>query len=131
MYRKKKRKTFYWLICQALLMISSMLYFISQSCLLVLYFKIWTCLRVCNIQHIYIGQYWILYLIFRISILFLLYRHTAGTMLLFFICYLATSLPTLSHYRWDNPSYSASIYLLKVNKRNTRTRCEICSKLTI
>ena len=23
------------------------------------------------------------------------------------------------------------IYLLKVNKRNTRTRCEICSKLTI
>ena len=24
-----------------------------------------------------------------------------------------------------------SIYLLKVNKRNTRTRCEICSKLTI
>ena len=25
----------------------------------------------------------------------------------------------------------AGIYLLKVNKRNTRTRCEICSKLTI
>ena len=25
----------------------------------------------------------------------------------------------------------ASIYLLKVNNRNTRTRCEICSKLTI
>ena len=25
----------------------------------------------------------------------------------------------------------ADIYLLKVNKRNTRTRCEICSKLTI
>ena len=24
-----------------------------------------------------------------------------------------------------------SIYLLKVNKRNTKTRCEICSKLTI
>ena len=24
-----------------------------------------------------------------------------------------------------------SIYLLKVNNRNTRTRCEICSKLTI
>ena len=23
------------------------------------------------------------------------------------------------------------IYLLKVNKRNTKTRCEICSKLTI
>ena len=25
----------------------------------------------------------------------------------------------------------ASIYVLKVNNRNTRTRCEICSKLTI
>ena len=25
----------------------------------------------------------------------------------------------------------ASIYLLKVNNKNTRTRCEICSKLTI
>ena len=28
-------------------------------------------------------------------------------------------------------SYPFSIYLLKVNNRNTRTRCEICSKLTI
>ena len=27
--------------------------------------------------------------------------------------------------------YPAGIYLLKVNDRNTRTRCEICSKLTI
>ena len=27
--------------------------------------------------------------------------------------------------------YPASIYLLKVNNRNTRTSCEICSKLTI
>ena len=26
---------------------------------------------------------------------------------------------------------AAGIYLLKVNNRNTRTRCEICSKLTI
>ena len=25
----------------------------------------------------------------------------------------------------------AGIYLLKVNNRNTRTRCQICSKLTI
>ena len=25
----------------------------------------------------------------------------------------------------------AGIYLLKVNNRNTRTRCEICSKFTI
>ena len=29
------------------------------------------------------------------------------------------------------PCYPAGIYLLKVNNRNTRTRCEICSKLTI
>ena len=27
--------------------------------------------------------------------------------------------------------HPAGIYLLKVNNRNTRTRCEICSKLTI
>ena len=27
--------------------------------------------------------------------------------------------------------YPAEIYLLKLNNRNTRTRCEICSKLTI
>ena len=28
-------------------------------------------------------------------------------------------------------SYPVGIYLLNVNNRNTRTRCEICSKLTI
>ena len=28
-------------------------------------------------------------------------------------------------------SLPAGIYLLKVNNRNTRTKCEICSKLTI
>ena len=27
--------------------------------------------------------------------------------------------------------YPAGIYMLKVNDRNTRTRCEICLKLTI
>ena len=27
--------------------------------------------------------------------------------------------------------FPGGIYLLKVNKRNTRTRCEICSKLTL
>ena len=27
--------------------------------------------------------------------------------------------------------YPAGIYLLKVNNRNTRTKCEICSKITI
>ena len=30
-----------------------------------------------------------------------------------------------------NTAIPAGIYLLKVNNRNTRTRCEICSKLTI
>ena len=30
-----------------------------------------------------------------------------------------------------NKTYPAGIYLLKANNRNTRTRCEICSKLTI
>ena len=28
-------------------------------------------------------------------------------------------------------TYPAGIYLLKINNRNTRTRCEICSKLTV
>ena len=35
---------------------------------------------------------------------------------------------TLNNYRGTNP---ADVYLLKVNNRNTRTRCEISSKLTI
>ena len=30
-----------------------------------------------------------------------------------------------------NYSYQAGIYVPKVNNRNTRTRCEICSKLTV
>ena len=30
-----------------------------------------------------------------------------------------------------NSFYSVSNYMFKVNDRNTRTRCEICSKLTI
>ena len=33
-----------------------------------------------------------------------------------------------NHQNVNNP---AGIYLLKVNNRNTRTRCEMCSKLTI
>ena len=32
--------------------------------------------------------------------------------------------------KWHWP-YPAGIYLLKVNYKNTRIRCEICSKLTI
>ena len=30
-----------------------------------------------------------------------------------------------------DPTCPASNYMFKVNNRNTRTRCEICSKLTI
>ena len=33
-----------------------------------------------------------------------------------------------SHLIYDSP---AGIYMLKVNNRNTRTRCEICLNLTI
>ena len=32
---------------------------------------------------------------------------------------------------YDESTNPAGIYLLKVNNRNTGTRCEICSKLTI
>ena len=31
----------------------------------------------------------------------------------------------------NRTEYPANIYLFKVNNRNTRKRCEICSKLTI
>ena len=39
-----------------------------------------------------------------------------------------------SHCNYSEQLYGinpAGIYLLKVNNRNTRTRCEICSKITI
>ena len=36
----------------------------------------------------------------------------------------------ISEYK-NRPSIPVGIYLLKVNNRNTRIRCEICSKLTI
>ena len=35
------------------------------------------------------------------------------------------------HFCGSSFHFPASIYLLKANNRNTRTRCEICSKLTI
>ena len=38
---------------------------------------------------------------------------------------------TTSMFRMYIDIFPAGIYLLKVNNRNTRTRCEICSKLTI
>ena len=38
---------------------------------------------------------------------------------------------TLWNMVWENLPSSTGIYLLKVNNRNTRTRCEICSKLII
>ena len=34
-------------------------------------------------------------------------------------------------YLWDWFIFPAGIYLLKVNNKNARTMCEICSKLTI
>ena len=37
----------------------------------------------------------------------------------------------LEKYNSVSIHHPAGIYLLKVNNRNTRTRCEICSKLTI
>ena len=37
----------------------------------------------------------------------------------------------LDYFRCLAGSYPAGVYLLKANNRNTRTRCEICSKLTI
>ena len=40
------------------------------------------------------------------------------------------SLPVAKHCLSINNN-PAGIYLLKVNNRNTRTRCEICSELTI
>ena len=41
----------------------------------------------------------------------------------------------ISGRKWDKSSFinehcTAGIYLFEVNNRNTRTRCEICSKLT-
>ena len=38
---------------------------------------------------------------------------------------------TAIFYLFSQYTIPAGIYLLKVNNRNTRTRCEICSKLTI
>ena len=32
---------------------------------------------------------------------------------------------------WEMTQHPVGIYLLKVNSRNTRTSCEICSKLTV
>ena len=36
-----------------------------------------------------------------------------------------------SKFKFNVVSYIAGNYMLKVNNRNTRTMCEICSKLTI
>ena len=36
-----------------------------------------------------------------------------------------------SKFKFNIVSYIADNYMLKVNNRNNRTRCEICSKLTI
>ena len=39
-------------------------------------------------------------------------------------------IPTLGKKTSTLNKYSAGIYLLKVNNRNTRTKCEVCLKLT-
>ena len=33
--------------------------------------------------------------------------------------------------QWPVTDYPAGIYMIKVNNRNTRARCEVCSKLTV
>ena len=49
--------------------------------------------------------------------------------------FLLLFLPILSVYSFfrkcENRRFRVGIYLFKVNNRNTRSRCEICSKLTI
>ena len=48
------------------------------------------------------------------------------------VCFGSQVLETVAFIRLENFSTSpAGTYLLKVNNRNTRTRCEICLKLTI
>ena len=42
----------------------------------------------------------------------------------------ADSSPTTRLMSHDSCVSPAGIYLVKVNTRNTRTRCEVCSKLT-
>ena len=39
--------------------------------------------------------------------------------------------PPFLNYTQDAKSYPASMYLFKVNNRNTRKMCEICAKLTM
>ena len=48
---------------------------------------------------------------------------------LFFAC--LESQPSCTMYTCFTARYPANIYLFKVNNRNTRKRCEICSKLRI
>ena len=45
-----------------------------------------------------------------------------------FVCCQMAAMPRMSN---NTEIYPVGIYLLKVNNRNTRTRCEMCSKLTI
>ena len=43
-------------------------------------------------------------------------------------CYVKNNNTTVNIFWWD---IATNIYLFKVNKRNTRKSCEICSRLTI
>ena len=56
-------------------------------------------------------------------------QKTALTLNVFFTTFLQTY--SEAHSGPCQISNPVGIYLLKVNNRNTRTRCEICSKLTI
>ena len=55
--------------------------------------------------------------------------HFSETYLKTFIFCIRTKQNTI--IKNNNITFPVNIYLFKVNKRNTRKRCEICSKLTI
>ena len=48
-----------------------------------------------------------------------------------FLVFLLTNLVTYLFPGLNKKPIPANIYLFKVNNKNTRKRCEICSKLTI
>ena len=58
---------------------------------------------------------------------------TKSTFYHFFIilCVLGVAGACFMMSSYQNTIFPAGIYLLKVNNRNTRTSCEVCSKLTI
>ena len=70
----------------------------------------------------------------RFGVVIVNFEHISDLALVFLLL-------TLSSYVWQEPkcasemcierkAFPVDIYMFKVNNRNTRTRCEICSKLT-